>query len=176
MSNNNLPILTNEIELSCSKMSSYSLSSEHINGFYTNIARFINYESLIKSDNVNDKYIIIDCPIHDYTYYINTIISQYIIGLNIYTDLYDIVASAMALLINDNIIFNYYDELNISDKNTVLSNLDSLLRGDNVNKVELYIRSSDSNHILSDGKYIICSTDNSIPFWNQSQYKISAFN
>ena len=172
---NNLPVLSNELSLTGSKITTHSLSSEHINGFYTNIARFISYESLIKSEPENDKHLIIDCPIHDFTYYINTIISQYITGLAIYTDSDDINAVANALVINDNILFNNYVEPNIGDKEQLLSQLDTILRSDNVSQIELYIRSSSNTNILGDYKYVICSTDTSIPFWDQTQYKISGF-
>ena len=177
MSVENLPVLLNEIELSCSKMSINTLITEHINGFFTNIARFINYESLIKPSNIGDKYIIVDCPIIDYTIYINSIISQYILGLTIYSEPNNITADAMALLVNDIVIFNYYSNPNVRyDKEQILSQLDTILRGENVSKVELYISSSDGINILSNAKYVFSSINSSIPFWDQSQYKFSAFN
>ena len=142
----------------------------------TNMGKYISYETLYKQ-NPEDKCITMTCPIEDLTYVIQTF-------LRIKLESSD----TFSLTINDVCLFNTIagDQDNINAKNNVMETLYSLLRAPDVKKIEIYINNMNINpellsylsinsNYVNPAKYVFEATDYTIPFYDQSEYNISAF-
>jgi hypothetical protein len=172
-----LPVLQSEINLTCGKC------VEGVELDITNMSQYINYESLYKT-NPDDKNIIMTCPIEDLTYIIQTFLHIKLAN-----------SDAFSLVINDIILFNTIDgdQDNIYAKGDVINTLYTRLRAPDVKKIEIYINNSNINNNTNNNsadllsylsvnanyinpiRYVFESTDISIPFYDQSDYVISAY-